>query len=158
MNRRHRKLPREWLIADERNGDGLLPAVRNLPSGSGILLTSHSLSRGEQGRLARTARGRKLLFVEEGRGEAARVHNARELLQAQLAGTRLLFLSPMFPTRSHPHWRPLPRMRAATLIRLARVPVIALGGMNSKRFARVKRLGFYGWAGISGWLPRPSRE
>jgi len=43
-------------------------------------------------------------------------------------------------------------MRAAALIRLAPVPVIALGGMNEAGFRRIERLGFQGWAGIDAWL------
>jgi hypothetical protein len=43
-------------------------------------------------------------------------------------------------------------MRAAALVRLCRAKVIALGGMTEKRFCRIERLGFQGWAGISAWI------
>jgi thiamine-phosphate pyrophosphorylase len=105
-------------------------------------------------KLRREARRRNLTIVDEAAGGAARVHNMRELRQAASAGAPLLFLSPLFPTRSHPDWTPLPRMRAATLARLSPVPVIALGGMDVRRFRRVQRLGFYGWAGIAAWMLR----
>jgi hypothetical protein len=39
-------------------------------------------------------------------------------------------------------------MRFAALARLARCPVIALGGMNPARFRRLRPLGAYGWAAI----------
>ena len=39
----------------------------------------------------------------------------------------MLFLSPVYPTRSHPGRMPLTRMRAAALLRLATVPVIDRG-------------------------------
>jgi thiamine-phosphate pyrophosphorylase len=89
--------------------------------------------------------------VEERRRGAARVHNAGELRRALLARTPLILLSPIFPTRSHPDWKPIPRMRAAALARLGRRKLVALGGMDARKFARIKRLGFQGWAGISAF-------
>jgi thiamine-phosphate pyrophosphorylase len=68
-----------------------------------------------------------------------------------LARTPMILLSPIFPTGSHPDWKPIARMRAATLARLGRRKLVALGGMNARRFARVKALGFRGWAGISAF-------
>jgi thiamine-phosphate pyrophosphorylase len=43
-------------------------------------------------------------------------------------------------------------MRAAALLRLGKSPVIALGGMNERRFAKIQRLGFSGWAGIDAYV------
>jgi thiamine-phosphate pyrophosphorylase len=65
--------------------------------------------------------------------------------------TPMILLSPLFPTRSHPDWEPLPRMRAAALARLGRRNLFALGGMDARKFARIERLGFRGWAGISAF-------
>jgi thiamine-phosphate pyrophosphorylase len=156
MHRRQSKLPRQWLIADELLGDQLWPVVSRLPRGSGILLLFHNLPRRERARLAqrlrRTAAARGLIVLDEASGgEAARVHDLRELSQALLRGTNVILLSPMFPTRSHPDWPPLPRMRAAALARLCRGRLFALGGMDAQRFRRVERLGFVGWAGIDGF-------
>lgn len=63
----------------------------------------------------------------------------------------MVLLSPLFPTDSHPDWKPLKRMRAAAFARLARRKLIALGGMDARRFARIRHLGFKGWAGISAF-------
>jgi thiamine-phosphate pyrophosphorylase len=68
-----------------------------------------------------------------------------------LAGAPVIFLSPIFPTRSHPEWPPMRKMRAAALVRLSCVPVIALGGMDAGRFASIEGLGFSGWAGIDAY-------
>ena len=54
------------------------------------------------------------------------------------------------PMRSHPERKAMPRMRAAALARLARSRAIALGSMNRRRFRAIQKLGFVGWAGISG--------
>lgn len=154
-------LPEEWLVTDERMGQALLPAVRRLPRGSGVLFRHHSLPPGDRARLLRRmqriATARALTLIDEASGKAARVHGMRELRQARLRGARLMLVSPLFATRSHPGWRPLPRMRAAALARLAGGPVLALGGMGASRFARVKALGFHGWAGIDVWLKKRSR-
>ena len=147
--------PRQWLVADERLGDGLWRALRRLPRGSGVLVLYPELSKGERdrmlARLRRLASGRGLLIVDEAEGSAARVHDLRELRAAQLSVVRLVFLSPLFPTRSHPDWKPLSRMKAAAMARLSRVPVIALGGMNARRFRQIAGLGFSGWAGIDAY-------
>jgi len=37
-------LPRLWLMTDERQGDGLLPAVARLPAGAGIVFRHYSLA------------------------------------------------------------------------------------------------------------------
>jgi thiamine-phosphate pyrophosphorylase len=65
-----------------------------------------------------------------------------------LSGVPLVLISPLYPTRSHPGRPAIPRMRAATLARHAKVPAIALGGMDLARFRRVFAVGFAGWAAI----------
>jgi thiamine-phosphate pyrophosphorylase len=97
------------------------------------------------------ARSRGLSIVIEGTNSAARVHNLKELRRALLKRVPMILLSPLFETRSHPDWRPIPRMRAATLGRLGRRRLVALGGMNGKRYAKVAPLGFSGWARISAF-------
>lgn len=105
-------------------------------------------------RVRRIARARGLVMVDEMAGQSARVHSLRELRAAGILGVPLLLLSPLFPTRSHPGRRPLARMRAAAIVRHARVPVLALGGMTDRRFRRIRKLGFAGWAGIDAWKTR----
>jgi thiamine-phosphate pyrophosphorylase len=97
------------------------------------------------------ARSHGLRLAMEAQGDAARVHNLHELRSALLRQVPLILLSPIFPTRSHPDWQPIPRMRAAALARLANRRLLALGGMNAKRYARIAPLGFTGWAGISAF-------
>jgi len=80
------------------------------------------------------------------------VHNTGAMIAARRAGVDVIFLSPVFPTRSHPGAPTLGPMRFATLARLARCPVIALGGMNAARFRRLKPLGAYGWAAIDALI------
>ncbi len=154
MNRRQMSVPRQWLVADLRLGDAPWRALGRLPRGSGVLLHG-GLPEDQRRRLRqgvlRIARRRGLVVADESRGEAARVHSLAELSEAHLHKVPMLFLSPIFPTRSHPGQAPMSRMRAAALLRLAKVPVIALGGMDAKKFSHVRSLGFSGWAGIDAW-------
>ena len=144
---RRQSLPEQWLITDPRIAGGLAGVLRRLPRGSGVVARV-PLTRTEW----RIARARELVVVTEGQGGAARVHDAREIRRARLSGARLLLLSPMFPTRSHPDWSALPRMRAAALARLGGRNMLALGGMDAARYRRIAPLGFIGWAGIDAWL------
>jgi len=144
--RRRQTAPQQWLIvrgADDRDG---LAAARRLRSGNGVLLLG-SIPMAEARRLGL----RGLTIVQERPRTAARVHDLRELRRALLARAPLIFLSPLHPTVSHPGWEPIPRMRAATLARLANRKLFALGGMNARKFARIRPLGFQGWAGISAF-------
>lgn len=144
--RRRQTSPRQWLIvrgAEDR--DGLAAALR-LPPGGGVLLLKQLPTR-----QMRRLRQRGLVVVREQPRAALRVHDVRELRRALLARTPLIFLSPLYPTASHPDWAPMPRMRAAALARLAGCNLLALGGMDARKFAQVRRLGFQGWAGISAF-------
>lgn len=148
--KRRQTIPEQWLIADGAFDRALWNRLRALPRGSGVLILS-PLDAKEWRQLRRLARQRSLSLVREVDGEAARVHNSRELTAAMLQRTGLVLLSPIHRTRSHPDWQPLPRMRAATLARLARRRAIALGGMDANRYEKIAPVGFIGWAGISAW-------
>jgi thiamine-phosphate pyrophosphorylase len=148
-------MPRQWLVADARLGDALWAVVRNLPPGSGVLVLFPDLSARERQlllrRLRRFAATKAIKVVDEAHGAAARVHDLRDLRRALLVRTPLILFSPIYPTRSHPEWQSVPRMRAAALARLAGRRLFALGGMDERRFRRVQRLGFVGWAGIDAF-------
>lgn len=150
------RTPRRWLVADERMGAELWNAVRKLPRGSGVLVLFPDLPKRERARLVarlrRLARARGLVLADESAGEAARVHDLSELTRALYRRVPMILLSPLNPTRSHPEWRPIGRMRAGALARLAGRRLLALGGMNETKFRRIERLGFHGWAGIDAWL------
>ena len=178
MRARH---PSLWLMTDERIAD-LAAAVLRLPRGSGIVFRHYATSSPERRRLfariLRMARARGLLLVRAGRepmrGEMG-VHGAGRMGRAGLrtwpahdraeaaAGRRakadLLFVSPVFATRSHPGAPSLGPLRATRIGAGLGVPLIALGGMDAHRFRRLR--GFAGWAAIDAWSggdPRSRRH
>ena len=168
MPRRH-PLPRLWLMTDERQGEGLWAALAALPKGSGVVFRHYHLPPRERRALFERVRGvarrRRLLLLaggdalpradgRHGRGRgrlSAPVHSIPELKAAERSGAKLVFVSPVFPTRSHPEARGLGRHGLGRLARAARVPVIALGGMDARRARGLAGLNVYGWAGIDAW-------
>lgn len=180
MRRRH-PLPTLWLMTDERQGDRLWPALRALPRGSGVIVRHHSLTGKEQraliARIRAIAKARRLTLVVAGPARIARaaradgfharsarigprdllrtvaVHDALELQLAHRAVADLIFVSPVFPTASHPDGRSLGRAGLGRLALRSRIPVIALGGMNARRARSLRRLGIYGWAAIGALTP-----
>jgi thiamine-phosphate pyrophosphorylase len=145
-----RQTPEQWLIITAPLEAKQRQAVRRLTRGNGVLVIG-KLGGSEVRYLRCVARSRDLMMVIEAGRAAARVHGLRELTRAMLQRRRLVFLSPLYRTHSHPDWLPLPRMRAAALASLGRRKLFALGGMDAKRYAKVARLGFIGWAGISAF-------
>ena len=83
------------------------------------------------------------------------VHSLEDAEATARIGASLVFVSPVFATRSHPGAPALGLDRAKRLAEAAGAPAIALGGMNARRFAELE--GFYGWAGIDAWLSDDSR-
>ncbi len=158
MTKRH-SLPRLWLMTDERMGANLLPALRALPRGSGVVFRHYGVDAAERKQLGkvirRIASARRLMLVEGGRTHGrhrgaitAPVHSLPERLRAERNGAKLLFVSPLFATASHPGARVLGRVRFGLLIRGTHLPVIALGGMNARKARSLSGFGIHGWAGI----------
>lgn len=170
-------LPRLWLMTDERIGEALWPALTGLPRGSGVVFRHYATPAAERRRLfeavRKIARRRHLLLILAGSprqaigwradgahgrsrhagGErhllrTAPAHDPGELIAAMRAGVDLVFVSPVFTTRSHPAQPSLGPTRFGLTIRPAVAPIIALGGMNSVRFRRLRQFGAYGWAAI----------
>lgn len=179
MPHRHPKrppIPTLWLMTDERMGDRLWAAIDALPRGAGIVFRHHATETATRrvlfARVARVARRKRLTLIRagstplgneagtHGRGSLRpggirtwAAHSRAEAIAGRRAGADALFVSPLYPTRSHPGSGTLGPTRAAAIMRGLGIPAIALGGMDAARFIRVKRLGFHGWAAIDAWLP-----
>lgn len=177
MPRRH-PLPRLWLMTDERMGEALWDALERLPAGSGVIFRHYALPLAERralfARVARVARRRRLVLLRAGpdrlgRGEVGThgtnrrkhglftrpAHSRHEAVAARRAGADAVFVSPVFATRSHPGARALERARFGLLVREMKLPVIALGGMDARRAAGLRRFGIHGWAAIDAWTRQP---
>jgi thiamine-phosphate pyrophosphorylase len=154
-----------WLMTDARIGDALLPTLLALPPGAGVVFRHYDVPRAERHRLflrvRRLAQARGLRISVAGGLPGAGAHNGRralthaahdrrEAVAAMRAGATWLFVSPLFATRSHVGATPLGVRRALPIARGLRAERIAMGGMTAKRWLRLRRYGFVGWAAIDG--------
>jgi thiamine-phosphate pyrophosphorylase len=169
-------LPDLWLLSDERNDARLETALATLPRGSGFVFRHYHLNEkqrkarfdalseicrlgghcvlvsgdadtaadwgahGVYGHPAKLAKRPGLLRF-------ATVHDPSEVFLANRAKVDGMFLSPVFPTRSHPQDDCLGIANFRQIASRAESPVIALGGMNAGRAAE---LGWSRWAAIDG--------
>ena len=177
--------PTAWLMTDERMGDRLWPAIDCAADvGAGIIFRHHATDMERRAvigrRIADMAHRRGLVLGVAGDAVLARelgarmVHNPRETTlglpfsrsvheegeaaAAMADGAALAFVSPVYPTRSHPSAAALGEKGAARLAMLAGVPAYALGGVDPARQHRLRELGFAGWAGIDAWLALAERR
>jgi thiamine-phosphate pyrophosphorylase len=169
-------LPCLWLISDARNDAGLERALAALPRGSGFVFRHYHLEEGTRRQrfdtLAAAARAgghRVALSGPAGLAQAwgadgiygpphklgtspgllrlATAHDPHEINLANRAAADGVFLSPVFPTRTHPSGETLGIARFRELAALAEMPVIALGGMTAER---ALELDWPRWAAIDG--------
>ena len=179
MIARQRDWPRAWLMTDERMGDRLWGAIDRMPiENSGIVFRHYSLAKDVRAIFARRVADichRRSMALAVARDEelavtvgadlvhnppapplrlpfSRSVHSIDEAEAARAAQVAIVFVSPIYPTQSHPGEMALGRPLARRIAEAAGVPAIALGGMDALKFARVQREGFYGWAGIDAWL------
>jgi thiamine-phosphate pyrophosphorylase len=164
-------------MTDERIGEALWPALAALPRGSGVIFRHYAVPAAERRKLfeavRKIARRRRLVLILAGsprqaigwRADGAHgrsrdvcrsrhlvrtapAHDRAELITATRTGVDLIFLSPVFATRSHPGQASLGPVRFGLSIGPSAPRVLALGGMTSRRFQRLRQLGAYGWAAI----------
>jgi thiamine-phosphate pyrophosphorylase len=81
----------------------------------------------------------------------AAAHGEADIHRAFARGADLVFLSPVFATRSHPGEAVLGPLRFGLMARHAAGPVLALGGMDAQRARRLAALGAQGYGGIDCW-------
>jgi thiamine-phosphate pyrophosphorylase len=156
-------------MTDERLGGRLPAALARLPHGAGIVFRHYGLTEAERRALfdsVRAAHPGLLLLAgpatlaatwgadgSHGRHEGAVTASAHDLAELRLAeamNVRLVFLSPVHATRSHPDAPVLGSDGFEALAAETQLPAVALGGMNAERAKALRRA--YGWAGIDAWL------
>ena len=169
-------LPKLWLMSDARNDAALDRALRALPRGSAFVFRHYHLTAearrdrfAELTAIARECGHRVVLSGSAGEARAwgadglygparrigpgngrlriATAHDAREIEAATAIRADAVALSPVFATRTHPDAATLGPLRFRALAALARMPVIALGGMTTERAAE---LDWPRWAAIDG--------
>ncbi len=175
------RYPRTWLMTDKRNDAVLEQVIDKLPRGSGIIFRHYHLdAKARRARfmvVRHLARKKRHLLLLADCSELARrwgadgihgrqwlsarnsdliqsapVHDRREVADASRNRADLFFLSPIFPTSSHPGAPALPPMQTRKLAALCDGPVILLGGMSAARFRQMHHVGAHGWAAIDAFM------
>ncbi len=175
MRRRH-PLPKIWLMTDPRL-ENLEAVIRALPRGAGIIFRHYDLPHAERlalfKRAIRSAKARQHLVLLADRPAISRqwgadgahnrsllrsqglrtvaVHTARDAVLASRVKADLIFVSPVYVTRSHPDGRPIGSIGLARLAGRERGRTIALGGMTAARMKALRTLGIHGWAAIDAF-------
>jgi thiamine-phosphate pyrophosphorylase len=174
---RRQTFPDLWLLSDERNDAALEEALHRLPRGSGFIYRHYHLPDAARiarwFALLRIARARDHVAVLADSSLTARewgadgiygapralyptasdlltlatAHSLADIGLANRQSADAVLLSPAFPTRSHPNATALGPSRFLLLAAHAQMPVIALGGMNSRT---ARRLDWPRWAAIDG--------
>ncbi len=174
-------LPSVFLMTDERMGDGLWAALERLPRGAGVVFRHYRLPTDERRalfeRVRAIARRRRLVLLLAGsrrlatawRADGAHgpsphrrstrpllrtgsAHDRLEWLRAHRAGCELVFVSPIYATRSHPGTSSLGVARTGLLLGTKRSQAVALGGMTANRARALRTAGITRWAAIDSWL------
>lgn len=175
MRRRH-PLPKIWLMTDPRMPD-VLASIARLPRGSGIIFRHYQWETRPRRALFKQVkraarRGQHILIladtpvrakqwgadgahhrsmlVSQGLRTVA-VHSAKEAALAKKIGADLIFVSPVFPTRSHPNGKTLGRIGLAKLAGRQRTKTIALGGVTAQRAKSLRAVKIHGWAAIDAF-------
>jgi thiamine-phosphate pyrophosphorylase len=94
------------------------------------------------GRIANWRACHPRLFV------TASAHSLRAAIRAATFGADAVFLSPVFATKSHTDRVALGPIRLRAIVRLARVPIYALGGIDATTAARLAHAELAGFAAI----------
>lgn len=172
-------LPYLWLFSDARNDARLEDAIAALPPRSAFVFRHYHLELADRsarfqelaqlahncGQLAIFARDSELavrlgadgvyghpdaIAGAQNKLKLAAVHDGDEMQRAIAVGADGIFLSPVFPTASHPGAPALGEQGFSVLSQQSPLPVIALGGMNRQRAAEMV---WPRWGAIDGLTP-----
>lgn len=95
----------------------------------------------------------RLLPATRGAGlVTASAHRPEALARAAAIGVDACILAPVLPTRSSSGREAIGLFRASQAARSARLPVIALGGVNARTATRLAGRGFAGIAAVDAFL------
>lgn len=104
--------------------------------------------------MAAHAPARIRLWKRRGGTLTVAAHDRAGLRRAARLGAQAALLSPVFATRSHPGIKPLGIVAFRRLAREAKLPVIALGGIDRTSVLQLKSAPIAGVAAVGALLPQ----
>jgi thiamine-phosphate pyrophosphorylase len=168
--------PALYFLTDPERTPDPVPLARRLPRGAAVIYRHFGAA--DRARVARQLRGvckaRGLTLLIAADPELARAigadgvhwpeallpqrrgdgfvtvsaHSSEAVARAAVWGADACLLAPVFPTNSPSGRKPLGLFRASQIARAAQLPVIALGGVNTRTASRLPGRGFAGLAAV----------
>ena len=75
-------------------------------------------------------------------------HNFLSVLKSHQIKADIIFISPIFTTKSHPNVSPLGLAQLSKIIRMSKIPIFALGGVNKQNIRILQKVGAQGFGGV----------
>jgi len=171
------KQPHTWFLTDNKKTKHPLKIIKKLPKNSGVIIRSYSnrkinnkeINKWKSRRLLtilKAGKYSKMLYtdgihypqwiqssiVKKNDIKSISVHGGKDIRKSINIRANLVFISPVFETTSHKNEKSLGIIRLGLLVKLFKIPAIALGGINNDNISRLKSLPISGCAGIDAFL------
>ena len=171
------KQPYIWFLTDNEKTKYPLKIIKKLPKNSGVVIRDYSNKKINTKEINKWKSRRLLTILKAGKCSRAlyidgihypqwvqssliknnyvksiSVHSGKDIRKSINIRANLVFISPVFETTSHKNEKSLGIIRLGLLVKLFKIPAIALGGINNNNISRLKSLPISGCAGIDAFL------
>ena len=171
------KQPYIWFLTDNKKTKYPLKVLKKLPKKTGVIIRDYTNKKIVNKEINQW-RSRKLLTIlkagkysktlytdgihypqwlqssimKRDAIKSISVHSGKDIRKSINIRANLVFISPVFETTSHKNEKSLGIIRLGLLVKLFKIPAIALGGINNDNISRLKSLPISGCAGIDAFL------
>ena len=167
------KHPYIWFLTDNNKIKYPLKVLKKLPKKSGVIIRNYSNKKIVNKEISKWRSRRLLTILKAGKYsktlysdgihypqwlqsslvkknaiKSISVHSGKDIRKSINIRANLVFISPVFETTSHKNKKGLGIIRLGLLVKLFKIPVIALGGINNNNVSRLRSLPISGCAGI----------
>lgn len=172
------KLPFIWFLTDINKTICPIKIIKKLPKKTGVIIRDYSnIKTTNVKKIGNYRSRRQLTILYAGRCsrqiyidgnhypnwlqsnnirnnviKSISVHGGKDVRKSINHRANLVFIAPIFETTSHKNKKNLGIIKLGLLVRLFKVPVIALGGISEANISRLKSLPISGCAGIDAFL------
>ena len=167
------KHPYIWFLTDNKKTKYPLKVLKKLPKKSGVIIRDYTNKKIVNKEINQWRSRRLLTILKAGKYsktlytdgihypqwlqsslmkrnaiKSISVHSAKDIRKSINIRANLVFISPIFETTSHKNKKGLGIIKLGLLVKLFKIPAIALGGINNDNVARLRGLPISGCAGI----------
>jgi Thiamine monophosphate synthase len=167
------KHPYIWFLTDNKKTKCPLKILEKLPKKSGVIIRDYNNNKIINNEINKWRSRRLLTIIKAGKYsktlysdgvhypqwlqsslikrnaiKSMSVHSGKDIRKSINIRANLVFISPVFETTSHKNRKELGIIKLGLLVKLFKIPVIALGGINNDNVSRLRGLPISGCAGI----------